>query len=144
MDYSINAEGIRGLSRYGIGLGTVATIAYERTPFSFVLNMAFPLAELIKAWTSLSSGVTVRGYSETFCVLYTVLPGSAPIHSGKGTASWKASDGRVLSFKRFGGSTVPMPLPFIRNPLKASNLATALALFTQLRKPDKPERTNSP
>lgn len=130
-DYSVNAEGIRGLSRYGIGLGTVATIAFERTPFSFVLNMAFPLAELIKAWTSLSGGVDVRGYSETFAVEYTVLAGRYPFENG-GFLTWPAGS-TCLSFKRNGSGSIPMPLPFVRNPLKAGNLATALALFTQLR-----------
>lgn len=134
-DYSVNAEGIRGLSRYGIGLGTVATIAFERTPFSFVLNMALPLAELIKAWTSLSAGVDVRGYSETFYVSYKVLAGQHSIHSGRGFLKWNDSTSRIISFKRNGGSDIPMPVPFLRNPLKTGNLATILALFTQLRRP---------
>lgn len=133
-DFSVSSEGLRGLSRYGIGLGTLATLAFERTPFSFVLNMAFPLADLIKAWTALSGGVTVRGYTETFFVQYRVLAGEYPFYDGKGTMKWLDSERRDITFKRNGGSTIPMPLPFIRNPIKVGNLATVLALFTQLRK----------
>lgn len=133
-DFSVSAEGLRGLSRYGIGLGTLGTLAFERTPFSFVLNMALPIAELIKAWTALSGGVTVRGYSETFWVQFRILKGSWPIHSGRGLMRWEDSPYKDISFKRNAGSTIPMPVPFIRNPLKVGNLATVLALFTQLRK----------
>lgn len=135
VDYSVSSEGLRGLSRYGVGLGTVGTIAFERTPFSFVLNMALPLAELIKAWTAISSGVNVRGYSETFYVSAKSLAGNDnPLQGKPGIVrTWGAED-LGFQFKRNGGSSVPMPMPFIRNPIKAGNMATILALFTQLRR----------
>lgn len=133
IDYSVSAEGLRGLSRYGIGLSTLPTVLLERTPFMFVLNMAFPIMELVKAWTALSGGVTVRGYSETFYVSYQVLEGSAKPYGDDRLLFW--SNGEPKSeFIRNAGASVPMPVPFVRNPIKTGNLATALALFTQLRK----------
>jgi hypothetical protein len=134
VDYSISADGLRGLSRYGIGLGTVGTILFERTPFSFVLNMGFPLADMIKAWTSISAGCEVRGYTETFYVSYQVEQGRvSPFGDGR-SLTWATAKSPVSQFIRNGGSAVPMPLPFVRNPIKTGNIASVLALFTQLRK----------
>lgn len=132
-DFSVSGEGLRGLSRYGIGLGTVGTLLFERTPFSFVLNMAFPLAELIKAWTSISSGVNVRGYSETFYAERELVDTVAETVRPIGRMS-NLSASKAVVFERRASGTVPMPLPFVRNPIKTGNLASVLALFTQLRK----------
>lgn len=134
LDYEITAEGLRGLNRYGLGLGSVATVAFDKTPFSFVLNMGFPIAELIKAWTALQ-GCNVKGYTETYHCEYTVLAGGAPAntHDGLPRHTWEQS-GPYQSFIRSGSVTVPMPMPYVRNPIKTGNLATVLALFTQLRK----------
>lgn len=137
-DFSVNGEGLRGLNRYGIGLGTVATVAFDRTPFTFVLNMALPIADLIKAWTALA-GVDVRGYTETAYTSYEVKAGSQTVlgDAGFGPAktyvSWDKSKGSFFTREAF--PRPPMPAPFIRNPIKVSNLSTVLALFTQLRKP---------
>jgi len=134
LDYEIDAEGVRGLNRYGLGLGSVATLAFEMTPFSFVLNMGFPIAELIKAWTALQ-GCNVKGYTETYHCEYTVLAGGAPANTSDGLPHhvWQQT-GPYQSFIRSGSVTVPMPMPYVRNPIKSGNLATVLALFTQLRK----------
>lgn len=134
-DFRVTAEGLRGLNRYGLGIGTIPTLLFERTPFSFVLNMAFPLGDLIKAWTALS-GCQVVGYSETtyrkasvrgnpFVRMYLRTPITTTFGA---SAPW-------VSWERTGSTSVPMPLPFVRNPIKTGNLATTLALFTQLRRP---------
>lgn len=145
-DYRVSGEALRGLNRFGIGLGTVGTVLFERTPFSFVLNMAIPIAELIKAWTALA-GVDVVGYSET---RYS----SAKVVKGSTFAKWQPAAGSVLEnhafftyegladyfeFTRTAYNKPPMPLPFIRNPVKVGNISTVLALFTQLRRPDVPK-----
>lgn len=136
IDYNVTTESLRGLSRFGIGLSTLATVAFERTPFSFVLNMAVPIADIIKSWDALA-GVTVKGISLTD---YTILRGGTV----KGTAKHSAygytvpflagvTEGKT-TFRRTIPRTVPIPMPFIRNPIKTGNLATVLALFTQMRK----------
>lgn len=133
-DFSVSGEGLRGLSRYGIGLGSLATVLFDRTPFSFVLNMALPIADLIKAWTSVSAGVNVRGYSETFYCDYKLSDFSGGL---KNPSDWQLVDAKAPTingaFRRYGFDHVPMPLPFIRNPIRIGNLQTGLALFTQLR-----------
>lgn len=134
-DFTVDGEGLRGLNRYGLGLGTVATVLYDKTPFSFVLNMALPIAELIKAWTALA-GCTVKGYCETTHVSHE-LQKSIHVMDSRYQDSVVVFQGTNIGsyFSRKAYHTVPMPLPFIRNPVKAGNIATVLSLFTQLRKP---------
>lgn len=133
-DYRINAEGIRGINRFGLGLSTLPTILFERTPFSFVLNMAVPIAELIKAWGALA-GVDVAGYCETKYVRVEPRGATFP---GNGSNYWWIYDvepGRTaFRMQREAFDSPPMPLPFVRNPINTGNLASVLALFTQLRK----------
>lgn len=133
-DYRVSGEGLRGLNRYGLGLGTIATVAFDKTPFSFVLNMAIPIADLIKAWTALA-GVEVVGYCETTYRKAQVRDQSYTenVRNGPVTLTVKGCPERV-GFQRVAYSSPPMPLPYVRNPIKVGNLATVLALFTQLRK----------
>lgn len=139
-DFTVSGEGMRTLSEYGIGLTTVATIAYDRTPFSFVANMVVPMAELISAWGALA-GVTVRGYTETTYDKYVFSQNSVNTHSSwlGGTAKINIGAGSSSIFTRSGSSSIPMPMPFIRNPVRVGNAATVLALFTQLRRRPKRE-----
>lgn len=133
-DYSVSAEGVRGLSRYGIGLSTVATVAFDKTPFSFVLNMAMPIADILKAWSALA-GCDVVGYSETKFVKIVTQGANLP---GHGTNAWVRYDigggGEGMNFVRNAFSLPPMPVPFVKNPISTGNLATVLSLFTSLRK----------
>lgn len=136
IDYHVSGEGLRGLSRFGIGLTSAATLVFERTPYAFLLNMAVPLADTIKAWGALSGGVTVRGYSETHAIKYRVPAGFANVQSisGNGIKSyeWDKVEPTGLTFDRYGATTVPMPTPYVRNPVRLGNLTTALSLFTQM------------
>lgn len=134
-DYSVNGEALRGLSRYGVGLTSPATLVFERTPYAFLLNMVIPIADTIKAWGALSGGVTVRGHTETYLTAYEIKSGFATTknNSYPGDMHWSWDDHRkCISYIREGYSTVPMPLPYVRNPLRTGNVATALSLFTQM------------
>lgn len=127
-DFSVKSEGLRGLNRYGIGLSTIPTILWDKTPFTFVLNMAIPISSLIKAWGALS-GVDVRSYCET---VY-----ASSRASGKVPYEWWDIDyefPEVSQFRRNVFSAPPLPMPYVQNPIKTGNIATVLALFTSLRK----------
>lgn len=139
LDYRVSGEGLRALNRYGLGLGTVATVAFDKTPFSFVLNMAVPIAELIKAWTALA-GVDVVGYSETRYRRVDLHESPVQLVQPwwlsdvqKISAVVKKQEKAFVDFVRTAHATVPMPLPFVRNPVKLGNIQTVLSLFTQLR-----------
>lgn len=132
-DYRVSGEGLRGLNRYGLGLGTIATVAFDKTPFSFVLNMAIPIAELIKAWTALA-GVDVVGYCETLYQKAKVKEQTRVGHIQNGPVTFNVKDSpERIGFERRAYASPPMPLPYVRNPIKVGNAATVLALFTQLR-----------
>lgn len=145
-DYRVSGDVLRGINRFGIGLGTIGTVLFERTPFSFVLNMALPIAELIKAWTALA-GVDVVGYSETRYSSAQVVPGEASTqydyhrYDVVENSAHIAYEGltKYFEFSRSAYSRPPMPVPFIRNPVSVGNLSTVLALFTQLRRKDVPK-----
>lgn len=141
-DYSVSAEGLRALNRYGLGLTSVATVMWDKTPFTFVLDMAMPIAQIIKAWGALA-GVDVRGYSETMYVGHDIpsftrtnesVTSPGQIDEYRQIASITAEGGKFFEMSRSAYDKPPMPLPFVRNPIKTGNLATVIALFTQLRK----------
>lgn len=132
-DYLVTGEGLRGLNRYGIGLGSIATVAWDKTPFSFVVDMAFPVASLIKSWSALT-GCEPRGYSETYWSKGEINPfpvqSESSAHPYYGTATVISS---LNAFERKVFHTIPMPMPFVQNPVKLGNFQTIAALFTQLR-----------
>lgn len=136
LDFRVESEGLRGLNRYGLGLGTVATVLWDKKPLSFVLDMVLPIADLIKAWTSLT-GVTPIGYTETFYKEFSVPSADMSILNvnGQFTQRVRTPELKLVGFERLGQSSPIMPVPFVRNPLKVNNLQTVLALFTQMRKP---------
>lgn len=135
-DYIVKGEGLHGLNRFGLGLSTLATIAYDKTPFSFVFNMVVPMAEIIKAWGALTN-VGVLSYSETS---FTNLQYASGVLS-RIRNYWDYEEATLIDYG--GGSyrdmnrvvrrSVPLPMPFLRNPVKTGNLATVLSLFTSLR-----------
>lgn len=140
-DYTVEVDKLRGLSRFGIGLSTLPTVLFERTPFSFVLNMAIPIADIIKAWGALA-GVSLRGVSITRARTVQVLridgQGRLEGYSDWGDRPVKPNVvvGKVTTFSRTAPNPprIPLPMPYVRNPIKTGNLATVLALFTSLRK----------
>lgn len=136
IDYMISGEGLHGLNRFGLGLSSIATVAYDKTPFSFVLNMGFPLAELIKAWTALA-GVDVVGYCETDYFKAEVDRGSRTMRVRDIDVTYEWEPVVVTDWKRTAYNSPPMPMPHVRNPISIGNLQTVLALFTQLRKPER-------
>lgn len=136
VDYRVDMEGMRGLNRYGLGLTSLLTVPWDKTPFSFVFDMVVPIASLIKAWGALA-GVSVVGYCETLYnerELDVGLPQQNGRYPGHIVNVPKlAYDGKMFRMVRTASDTVPMPLPYIRNPAKVGNMATVLSLFTQLR-----------
>lgn len=136
IDFEVTAEGLRGLNRYGLGLTTIPTILWDKTPFTFVLDMLVPMAQIIKAWGALQ-GVNVIGYCETYYVKLECSGGTPPIEGNNVT------NGRIYIFPKSDAMAMerlvfdrpPMPLPFVKNPFKTGNVSTVLALFTALRSP---------
>lgn len=139
LDYRITGDAMRGLNRLGIGLSSVVTLAWDKKPFSFVFDMAVPIASTIKASTALD-GCTPVGYCRTIHRETTIDSDSTflykvddPYNRGSGIfvgPKWVVPSIMVRS----ASASPPIPLPFVKNPLKAQNMMTVLSLFTQLRK----------
>lgn len=132
-DYRIKSEGLRGLNRYGLGLGTVATVLWDKQPFTFVLDMVIPIADIVKAWSALS-GTEVVGYCETLYQSAEVMPYSGNVVLRDIPCTYQTIPYKTFGFERTAFDKPPMPVPYARNPIKVGNFATVLALFTQLRK----------
>lgn len=130
-DYRVTGDGLRGLSRYGIGLGTLPTVMWDKTPFSFVFDMVVPVASMLKAWTALA-GCEVLGYCETLHQKWEF--DDAIGYGERNGAMYKFKGATGFYNQRVAYPSVPMPLPFVQNPIKSGNAATVLALFTQLRR----------
>lgn len=134
LDYRVEHDLMRGLNRYGIGLTSLATVAWDKTPFTFVFNMVMPISQIIKAWGAMA-GVQPVGYCETWHVNRTirlkqkVVPNRTQPYSN----ICKLTSDSEMIMRRSASKSVPMPLPFIRNPVKVGNIATVLSLFTQMR-----------
>lgn len=134
LDYRVESDLMRGLNRYGLGLTSVATVAWDKTPFSFVFDMVMPIAQIIKAWGAMA-GVNPAGYCETWHVKRELALAATTTPNGRGGAIdvCKLDLEDELILNRTAYPSVPMPLPFIKNPVKVGNIATVLSLFTQLR-----------
>lgn len=129
-DFRVRGDGLRGLNRYGLGLGTIPTVMWDKTPFSFVFDMVMPVASMLKAWTALS-GCEVLGYCETLHQNWEVQPGTCRGTRLNSVYTCEGGDGMFMDRRAY--DTVPMPLPFVQNPIKSGNAMTVLSLFTQLR-----------
>lgn len=134
LDYRVEHDLMRGLNRYGLGLTSIATVAWDKTPFTFVFDMVVPIAQIIKAWGAMA-GVNPVGYCETWHVDRRIKPTKnyAPNGRGPGLDVLRLTSDSEMIMKRVAYPSVPMPLPFIRNPVKVGNIATVLSLFTQMR-----------
>lgn len=135
LDYSVSSEGLHGLNRFGIGLTTLPTILWDRTPFTFVFDMVVPVSDLIKAWGALAN-VDVKSYCETTYTRAEVqgMPIVGLSDYGREHAYTLKTTEILKDFDRVTfGTRVPLPMPFVRNPIKTGNLSSVLALFTQMR-----------
>lgn len=135
LDYRVKGDAMRGLNRYGLGLSTLPTILWDKTPFSFVFDMVVPIAEIIKAWGALA-GVSVVGYCETLHVERSFgQPKVVPSARYPKDIMVIPRIGKFpcFHFERKAFATPPLPMPHIRNPATVGNMASVLALFTQIR-----------
>lgn len=136
LDYRINNSTLRGLNRYGIGLTSLPTVVFDKTPFSFVLNMLVPISETIKAWGA-TQGTSTLGFTETDYQSLNLRYGSFSSANG---AVIGVTPQSYVNMVRRAGPNGPPAYPYVRNPVKTGNLASVLALATTLRKPEELKR----
>lgn len=115
------------------GILNPASVLWELTPWSFVIDWALPIGTLIEACTAASGLVFHSGWRtavlESEGDWYQPAPSwwdNAPTNCGFHVANW--------SFRRDPLSKFPRPAPFVISPFKTGKAMNALALLTQLVK----------
>lgn len=115
------------------GLGNPAALAWELVPWSFVVDWAIPIGNVLQAFTAPAGLTFVGGYTSA------VTQGRKKIQIGSPSIPTQWSTGGTYVVERFGFrrdalAGWPMPLPYVKSPYSNSHTLTALALLRQLMK----------
>lgn len=106
-----------------LGLDNPLSLAWELTPYSFVIDWFIPVGTYFENLSALN-GFKIVGSSETFST------------RGDRTLSMKTEGGRSYSsFRHMSRSSLDLSVPFpeFKNPLSVGHVLNALALIAQLK-----------
>jgi hypothetical protein len=118
-----------------LGLTNPALLAWELLPLSFVADWFVPVGDYLTQLDS-TVGWDIKGYSQSDLVQahYNWRGRTTSTTAGGGTTyfnSWSSSR-KFVALNRSVASSVPFPiLPWIKDPITASNVKNALALLVQ-------------
>lgn len=120
-----------------LGLGNLQTLAWELTPFSFVVDWALPIGNYLNSMDAFNAITVVHASKTVFSKEYVTFK-----RVFGGTASgWKVSAGtfgfvneRVKCVRTLLSTPPVLPLPSFKDPVSTLHIANALALLVQLRK----------
>lgn len=118
-----------------LGLTNPATIAWELTPFSFVIDWFLPIGDYIHRLTQ-DLGFKFRDYYVSNRIKYIIDRPPRKAFIGK-SGTYDISEGCigvVDIFTRTTPTSVPKPNLEFKNPLSPMHLANAIALGRQLKK----------
>jgi len=110
-----------------LGLLNPAQLAWEKLPFSFVIDWALPIGTFLSAATA-TLGIKILSGTETTRCEYRC---TATCHYYESSAECQ---GEGVGYKRMTLSSFPLVLPYVKSPLSGSHVVSALALLQQLRK----------
>lgn len=117
-----------------IGLTNPLSIAWEVTPFSFVVDWFFPIGKFLGTLDATVGLSFVDGYLNEKLSSRIDAAGDAKVHTSYPFTDLTFSRGStsLLTFSRTPLTGFPqVSLPQLRNPLSAQHCANALALLTQ-------------
>lgn len=121
LDYEMSAMKL-------LGLDNKILIAYEAIPFSFVLDWVLPIGPWLEALNAPKGLEFLFGhYSVKHAVTYTF-----NTREGDERLSGHSWSSNILAYKRQPYETFPVPMPYVKNPLSGSHVATTLALFRSI------------
>lgn len=132
--FSVNSETARRLVE--IGLTNPASIAWEATPYSFVVDWFLPVGKYLDNLDStlgcnFLGGYTTEKYDQDISqkgIGSEVIGNVRYTYSHSGTARWRQFDRKVVT------EFPPVPTPVWKNPVSQLHVANALALLTQVFK----------
>lgn len=130
LDYEFDDEYLRNLSR--IGLSDPLEIAWELTPFSFVIDWAFPISNFLSGLNS-ATGLRFKAGTKTFYIdcTRTANFSSAPSPVGRSVSGNAQSIRKLRYMSRVEYSSTPIALPYLRNPISTVHILDSLALLLQ-------------
>lgn len=130
--YRINTPGLAEVS--SLGLLNPAEIAWELTPYSFVLDWVLPIGPWLSALTA-DAGYSFVGGSRSQMTKAGsgrtkryVFPRTASTFTG---GSLPVLEGESYAFQRVCYTSSPVPGVYVKNPLSAMHVANAIALLVQ-------------
>jgi len=114
------------------GLLNPLAIAWELTPWSFVLDWGLPIGNVLSALTATTGLTFVGGYDALHVegeVTARMKPNGSTIES-----SPRQGKMRLAHYKRSKLTGFPKPVPYAKSPFSTSHVLNALALWTQAHK----------
>lgn len=120
-----------------LGLTNPWTVAWELTPFSFVIDWLVPIGTWIASITATSGVAFVDGHlvrkTEADVTVINHRP-STGVTRVDYPHALPRSRIRVLAMERTVYKEWPIAMPYLRNPFSTNHTITALALFRELRR----------
>lgn len=120
-----------------IGLINPLAVAWELMPFSFVVDWAIPIGNVLNAATAnlgleFVTGARSVKVESSFSRQGTYLGGQ--FETGPGSGGRAVGTTRFNSYERVAMGGFPLPMPYYKNPFSMSHITSALALLRQLTK----------
>lgn len=123
--YYIEDESLAWAS--GLGLLNPLQLAWEKIPFSFVIDWAMPIGTVLSAYTA-TLGIKFLSGTETKRCTYKCNV-TIPYYDSTVTTT-----GEGIGYARTTLSSFPLAIPYVKSPFSSSHTVSALALLQQLRK----------
>lgn len=116
------------------GLNNPAALAWELVPWSFVVDWAMPIGNVLQAFTAPAGLDFVSGYTSARIQGRRIASISGPNVGPAVQGSPSEHMTERFSFRRDALPGWPSPLPYVKSPLSTTHTLNALALLRQLLK----------
>lgn len=136
--FKVESEALRQASR--VGIGDIAAVAWEMTPWSFVADWVIPIGNWLSALQA-HMGLTFLGGTNTRMVRMVSMglgwPVSHPHRIGGfrwvGKLADIGSTARYFEMDRQVYTSAPIPVPYYKSPFSTSHALNSVALLRTLK-----------
>lgn len=129
----VNSEKLLAVSQ--IGLINPLAIAWELMPFSFVIDWAIPIGNVLNATTANLGFDFITGSRSCKVEAQFSRQGSylgGQFETGKQSGGRAVGTTRFKSYERVAMGGFPLPMPYYKNPFSMSHVTSALAILRTL------------
>lgn len=128
----LSDEWLRRGTQYG--LANPLALGWELIPWSFVVDWALPIGNVLQAYTAPAGLTFVGGYTSAVIQGRKDINISAPMGNSNLYGSPGTYNVERFGFRRDALAGWPLPLPYVKSPLSSTHTENALALLLQLMK----------